>query len=86
MTDIESLDDLNKRIESLKVRKMASENENERLIKELENCKKEVKEKYGVEIDGFSNAINLVKDNYIKKMEKLSLLLDEAEKKIGSNT
>lgn len=81
--EVEKLSDLNKRIEALKVRKMASEKEKERLEEELNTCKLEVKEKYGVEIEDFNDAINVAKDNYIKKINELNKLVSEAESKIS---
>jgi len=83
MSDVEQLDSLNKKIEALKVCKATCEKENEKLTKELELCKKEIREKYGVEIEDFSNAINITKDNYIKKIKTLTELIQEAEDKFN---
>jgi phage host-nuclease inhibitor protein Gam len=72
-----------KRNGDLNVKKMASESETKRLEEELNECKKEIKEVYGVEIEDFAEAIEEMKKQYSLKINELKELVLEAEQKIG---
>ena len=83
MTDSEKFEQLKKKVDSLKVRKMAAEAEVKRLSDELDRRKAEIKEVYGVEITDFANAIEVMKGERKQKMDELERLVREAEEKIG---
>lgn len=85
MNALEELENLKKKIDDLKVKKMASEAENSRLEKELNSHKKCIKEVYGVEIEDFSEAIETMKKELNKKIRMLTELVTEAERKLGIN-
>lgn len=85
MNALEELENLKKKIDDLKVKKMASEAENSRLEKELNGHKKCIKEVYGVEIEDFSEAIETMKKELNKKIRMLTELVTEAERKLGIN-
>lgn len=82
MSDAEKFEDLKKRIDSLKVKKIAAETESRRLSEELEKIKSEIKEKYNVEIADFAEAIESMKQEQERKMRKLEELVSEAEDKL----
>lgn len=82
MTNSEKLEQLNRRINDLRVKKIASEKEVERLEKELEDKKNEIKNKYGVEIADFQAAIDVMKKEYDNKMAELEKSVENAENTI----
>ena len=83
MTDSEKFETLKKKVDSIKVKKLAAESEAKRLSDELEKCKAEIKESYGVEITDFANAIETMKKERDAKLTELERLVSEAEEKIG---
>lgn len=83
MTESETFESLKRKIDDLNVKKMASESESKRLEEELNECKKEIKEVYGVEIEDFASAIEEMKKQYSLKLNELKELVLEAEQKIG---
>lgn len=82
MTDVEKFEGLKKKIDNLNVKKMAAESEYKRLEEELNKSKSEIKEVYGVEIEDFSNAIEVMKNEYQSKLKELEILVSEAETKM----
>jgi hypothetical protein len=84
MTEIEKFENLKKKIDNLNIKKMASESEYNRLNEELNNIKKDIKDVYGVEIEEFANAINIMKEKYTSTLNELEILVSEAEEKIGN--
>ena len=83
MTDSEKFESLKKKADSIKVQKLASEAEAKRLSEELEKCKQEIKDVYGVEIKDFASAIETMKKERDAKLNELERLVSEAEEKIG---
>ena len=83
MTDSEKFELLKKKVDSIKVSKLASEAETKRLSEELDKCKQEIKDTYGVEINDFAAAIETMKKERDSKLAELERLVDDAEKKIG---
>lgn len=81
--DMERFEALKKKVDSLKVRKIASENEVKRLSGEFEQCKAGIREKYGVEVEDLAGAIETMKKEREAKMRELEELVSEAEQKIG---
>lgn len=84
MTEIEKFENLKKKIDNLNIKKMASESEYNRLNEELNTIKKDIKDVYGVEIEEFANAINIMKEKYTSTLNELEILVSEAEEKIGN--
>lgn len=85
MSDVENFEQLKNKIDALKVKKMASETYVKRLTEELDNCKKEIKDEYHVEIEDFANAIDTMKKEYENKLKELVSLVEDAEQKIKEN-
>ena len=83
MTDSEKFESLKKKVDSIKVKKLAIEAEVKRLSEELEKCKQEIKDVYGVEIKDFASAIETMKKERDAKLNELERLVSEAEEKIG---
>ena len=83
MTDSEKFESLKKKVDSIKVKKLASEAEAKRLSEELEKCKQEIKDVYGVEIKDFASAIETMKKESDAKLNERERLVSEAEEKIG---
>lgn len=83
MNDIEKFEDLKNRIDTLKVKKLAAENEKKRLADELDKIKDEIKQAYGVGIEDFASAIETLKEEQEKQLQKLEELVDNAEKQVG---
>lgn len=83
MNNNEKFETLKKKINDLKIRKLASESEAKRLSDELEKSKAEIKQVYGVEIEDFANAIETMKIEYDNKLNELEQLVSKAEEKIG---
>lgn len=82
MTDSQKFEEMQKKINDLNVRKLASESELKKVSEELEECKKKIKDVYGVEINDFASAIETMKQEYDSKMNELNELVTEAENKI----
>ena len=85
MTDSEKFEMLKRKVDSIKVKRMAAESEAKRLADELERCKSEIKDTYGVEIEDFAKAIEVMKGERKSKLEELERLVSEAEEKIGGD-
>lgn len=85
MTDSEKFEMLKRKVDSIKVKRMAAEAEAKRLSDELERCKSEIKDTYGVEIEDFAKAIEVMKGERKSKLEELERLVSEAEEKIGGD-
>lgn len=83
MTDAERFESLKKKVDSIKVKKLAAESEAKRLSDELEKCKSEIKDTYGVEIKDFATAIETMKKERDAKLNELERLVSEAEDKMG---
>ncbi len=83
MTDSEKFELLKKKVDAIKVKKLATEAEVKRLSDELEECKKEIKDTYKVEITDFATAIETLKKERDAKLAELESLVGDAEKKIG---
>lgn len=83
MTDLERFEFLKKKVDTIKVKKLAAESESQRLSQELEEKKKEIRSVYGVEITDFSKAIEDMKSEIGKKLDSLEAMVSEAEEKIG---
>lgn len=83
MTDLEKFESLKKKIDAIKIKKLASETEAKRLSSELEKCKEEIKKIYGVEIEDFAKAIETMKNEQKEKLAELESLIEEVEEKIG---
>ena len=83
MTDLEKFEALKKRVDSVKVKKLAAESESQRLSQELEEKKSEIRRIYGVEIEDFAKAIEEMKSEISRKLEDLNRMVSEAEEKIG---
>ena len=64
MSEIDELQSFENRINEIKLKNIASENEIKRLTDELEKKKQEIKDIYQVEIEDFSNAIAVMKEEY----------------------
>lgn len=82
MTEAEKFESLKKRVDSIKVKRLAAEAEVKRLTDELEKSKKEIKDTYGVEITNFAQAIETMKKERDAKLAELEKLVTEAEEKI----
>lgn len=78
----QKFEQMQKKINDLNVKKLASESEFKKVSEELEECKNKIKEIYGVEINDFASAIETMKNEYQSKMKKLEELVNEAELKI----
>jgi len=74
---VQEYENLKKTIDDLKVKRLSDLREKERLEKEFEDLKAEIKEVYGVEIQDFEKAIN----DLNKELEKD---LAELKEKIAS--
>ena len=83
MTDSERFEALKKKVDSIKVKKLAAESEAKRLSEELEKCKAEIRESYGVEIADFAKAIETMKGERDAKLAELEGLVADAESRIG---
>lgn len=79
----QKFEQMQKKINDLNVKKLASESELKKVTEELEECKNKIKEVYGVEINDFASAIETMKNEYKTKINELSELVKEAESKIG---
>lgn len=79
----QKFEQIQKKINDLNVKKLASESEFKKVSEEFEECKNKIKEIYGVEINDFASAIETMKNEYQLKMNKLEELVNEAELKIG---
>lgn len=83
MSEIDELQSFESRINEIKLKNIASENEIKRLTDELEKKKQEIKETYNVEIEDFSNAIEIMKEEYNNKANALSKSISDAEQQLG---
>ena len=84
MSDVEKFEELKKRVDALKVKKLAAENEKKRLAEELDKIKGEIKETYGVSIEDFASAIETLKEEQAKQLQRLEQLVDDAERQTSN--
>ena len=84
MNQIETLENAKKRVDELKIKNIANANEKQRLEEELQKIKEEIKSIYGVEIEDFNSAIEVMEKEQNVLMEKLKNLIEEASEKIGA--
>lgn len=84
MNQIETLENAKKKVDELKIKNIANTNEKKRLESELQNIKEEIKSTYGVEIEDFNSAIEVMEKEQSILMEKLKNLIEEASEKIGA--
>lgn len=84
MNQIETLENAKKRVDELKIKNIANANEKKRLEEELRKIKEEIKSTYGVEIEDFNSAIEVMEKEQNVLMEKLKNLIEEASEKIGA--
>ena len=83
MNEIETLENAKKRVDELKIKNIANANEKKRLEDELDKIKEEIKRVYGVEIEDFNSAIEVMEKEQDVLMNKLKSLIQEATEKIG---
>ena len=84
MKQIETKKNTKKRVDELKIKNIANANEKKRLERELQKIKEEIKSTYGVEIEDFNSAIEVMEKEQNVLMEKLKNLIEEASEKIGA--
>lgn len=84
MNQIETLENAKKKVDELKIKNIANTNEKKRLESELQSIKEEIKSTYGVEIEDFNSAIEVMEKEQSILMEKLKNLIEEASEKIGA--
>lgn len=84
MNQIETLENAKKKVDELKIKNIANTNEKKRLESELQSIKEEIKLTYGVEIEDFNSAIEVMEKEQSILMEKLKNLIEEASEKIGA--
>lgn len=80
---VEEFESLKKTIEEIKVKRISDIREKERLEKEFEELKAEIKDIYGVEIQDFENAIESLKSELDDNMRLLREKIAECKNKMG---
>ena len=80
---VEEFESLKKTIEEIKVKRISDIREKERLEKEFEELKAEIKNIYGVEIQDFENAIEGLKSELDDNMRLLREKISECKAKMG---
>ena len=80
---VEEFESLKKTIEEIKVKRISDIREKERLEKEFEELKAEIKDIYGVEIQDFENAIEGLKSELDDNMRLLREKISECKAKTG---
>lgn len=80
---VEEFESLKKTIEEIKVKRISDMREKERLEKEFEELKTEIKDIYGVEIQDFENAIESLKSELDDNMRLLREKIAECKNKMG---
>ena len=80
---VEEYESLKKTIEEIKVKRISDIREKERLEKEFEELKAEIKDIYGVEIQDFENAIESLKSELDDNMRLLREKIAECKNKMG---
>lgn len=80
---VEEFESLKKTIEEIKVKRISDMREKERLEKEFEELKAEIKDIYGVEIQDFENAIESLKSELDGNMRLLREKIAECKNKMG---
>ena len=80
---VEEFESLKKTIEEIKVKRISDMREKERLEKEFEELKAEIKDIYGVEIQDFENAIEGLKSELDDNMRLLREKIAECKAKMG---
>jgi chaperonin cofactor prefoldin len=82
MTDAEKFEKLKSRVEQLSVKRMAAEAEARRLSEELEAAKARIRETYGVEIEDFASAIEVMRKECESMLAELETAVSDAEAKM----
>ena len=83
MTDSEKeFEFLKKEIDDLKVRKISDERERDRLEKEINEIKEQIKTEYGIEIDLFEDTMKELESDLERKKQELINKIKEAKEKI----
>lgn len=83
MSEIEKLENAKKKIDELKIKNIANANEKKRLEDELSKIKEDIKNNYGVEIEDFQSAIEVMEKEQNTLMENLNALIASASEKLG---
>lgn len=83
MSEIEKLENAKKKIDELKIKNIANANEKKRLEDELSKIKEDIKNNYGVEIEDFQSAIEVMEKEQNTLMENLNTLIASASEKLG---
>ena len=83
MTDIErQFESLKKEIDDLKLRKISDERERERLEKEINEIKQQIKEQFGIQPELFEETMQELQRELQLKKKELINKLNEAKEKI----
>lgn len=82
---IEEFESLKKTIEEIKVKRISDIREKERLEKEFEDLKSQIKKDYGVEIQDFEKAISDLKLELATNMNLLKEKINECQSKLEDN-
>lgn len=79
---VQEYEKLKKMIDEIKVKRLSDLREKERLEKEFEDLKNEIKEVYGVEIQDFEKAINDLKEELEKDLADLKEKINKCKEKM----
>ena len=79
---VQEYENLKKTIDDLKVKRLSDLREKERLEKEFEDLKAEIKEVYGVEIQDFEKAINDINKELEKDLAELKEKIASCKEKM----
>ena len=79
---VQEYENLKKTIDDLKVKRLSDLREKERLEKEFEDLKAEIKEVYGVEIQDFEKAINDLNNELEKDLAELKEKIASCKEKM----
>jgi len=82
---IEEFESLKKAIEEIKVKRISDIREKERLEKEFEDLKEEIKKVYGVEIQDFEQAIKDLKIELDSSLKQLKEKIESCKSKMGDD-
>ncbi len=82
---VEEFESLKKTIEEIKVKRISDIREKERLEKEFEDLKEEIKKVYGVEIQDFEQAIKDLKVELDSSLKQLKEKIESCKSKMGDD-
>lgn len=82
---VEEFESLKKTIEEIKVKRISDIREKERLEKEFEDLKEEIKKVYGVEIQDFEQAIKDLKIELDSSLKQLKEKIESCKSKMGDD-